>query len=98
MPEYRIETAPHCYSAVVERGIIARTRDYVPAKGKVFVITTEDVWRHQGAALRRGLGERPHEVLYLPGGEEQKRLAPLESVAEEMVQRGGDRTSVILAF
>jgi len=37
-------------------------------------------------------------VLFLPGGEHQKRLAPLEEVAEEMVRRGGDRTSVVVAF
>jgi 3-dehydroquinate synthase len=34
----------------------------------------------------------------LPGGEEQKRLNPVEALAEEMVRRGGDRSSAVVAF
>jgi 3-dehydroquinate synthase len=84
---------------VVQRGLVAHTLRYVPAKsGKVFVVTTADVWRHQGAALTAGLAGVRHEVLELPGGEEQKRLAPLEALAEEMVARGGDRSSLVIAF
>ena len=37
-------------------------------------------------------------MLFLPGGEEKKRLAPLERLAEEMVERGGDRSSLVVAF
>ena len=39
-----------------------------------------------------------HELLYLPGGEDQKRLAPLEKLAEQMVELGADRTSLVIAF
>ena len=78
----------------MERGILSRAAEYLPAKtGKVFVVTTEDVWRHQGAALTKGLSGRPHEALFLPGGEAQKRLAPVEAMAEEMVRLGADRSS-----
>ncbi len=99
MPSFEVKTPQHTYLAIVERGILSRAAAYLPAKsGKVFVITTKDVWRHQGEALTRGLDGRPHDTLYLPGGEAQKRLAPLEAVAEEMVQRGADRSSVIIAF
>jgi 3-dehydroquinate synthase len=99
MPSYRVETPQRCYSAVVERGAIAHAARHIPAKtGKVFVVTTEDVWRHAGGTLEAGLAEVPHEVLYLPGGEDQKRLAPLEQLAGEMVQLGGDRTSMVVAF
>jgi 3-dehydroquinate synthase len=41
---------------------------------------------------------RPCDTLFLPGGETRKRLAPLEALAEEMVSRGADRTSVVVAF
>jgi len=83
----------------VELGVIGHTAQYIPSKaGKVFVVSTEDVWRHQGEALARGLAGVPYEVLHLPGGEEQKRLAPLERLAEEMVRRGGDRSSLVVAF
>ena len=99
MAQFRIETPQHVYSAIVERGLLGRVCEYLPAKrGKVFVISTGDVWRHQGAALERGLAGTPHERLNLPGGEDTKRLAPLEALAEEMVARGADRSSLILAI
>src|SRR5437773_4762767 len=96
MPSFEVKTPQHNYSAVVERGLLGRVADYLPAKaGKVFVVTTEDVWRHQGHALKIG---RPHETLFLPGGESHKRLAHVEAMAEEMVARGADRSSLVIAF
>src|SRR5215467_13449440 len=99
MPSFRIETPQRSYNAVVERGVLASTAQYLPPKhGKVFVVTTEDVWRHQGVALDRALDGVAYEVLHLPGGEERKRLGPVEVLAEEMVRRGGDRSSMVIAF
>jgi 3-dehydroquinate synthase len=99
MPSFRVETPQRRYSAIVERGIVGRAARYIPPKaGKVFVVTTEDVWCHQGQALAAGLSGIPYELLHLPGGEDQKRLAPVEQLAEQMVQRGGDRTSMVIAF
>jgi 3-dehydroquinate synthase len=99
MPSYRVETPQRRYSAIVERGAIAHAARHIPAKtGKVFVVTAEDVWHHAGPALEAALPDIPHEVLYLPGGEERKRLAPLEQLADEMVQLGADRTSMIVAY
>jgi 3-dehydroquinate synthase len=99
MPTFRIETPQHCYPAVVERGIVARTAEYLPPKaGKVFVVSTEDVWRHVGRPLSVALQSVAHIVLPLPGGEDQKRIEPLERLADEMVRAGGDRTSLVIAF
>jgi len=99
MPTYRVETPQRCYSAIVERGCIGHVARHIPAKaGKVFVVTTEDVWRHAGGSLEAGLAGIAHEILYLPGGEEQKRLLPLEKLAEDMVELGGDRTSMVIAY
>lgn len=99
MPSFSVETPQRVYSAIVERGILERTAQHLPQKsGKVFVVSTEDVWRHQGEALERGLAGVAHEILYLPGGEDQKRLAPLEALAEEMVRLHADRSSIVIAF
>jgi len=99
MPSYRVETPQRCYSAIVERGVIAQAAKHIPPKtGMVFVVSTEDVWRHAGGSLQAALAGVPHEVLHLPGGEDHKRLAPVEQLAEEMVQRGGDRSSMVIAF
>src|SRR5215831_459976 len=99
MPSYRVETPHGCYDAIVGRGAISEVAQHIPLKaGKVFVVTTEDVWKHCAAPLEAGLAGVVHEKLYLPGGEDQKRLAPVEALAEQMVQRGGDRTSVVIAY
>jgi 3-dehydroquinate synthase len=99
MPSFRVETGQRSYNAIVERGIIGRAAEFVPERaGNLFVVSTEDVWQYQGAALVAGLRDVPHEVLYLPGGEENKRLAPLEWLAERMVLAGADRSSVVMAF
>ena len=71
MPSFRVETPQRCYSAIVERGAIRQAAKHVPAKaGKVFVVSTPDVWQHQGATLSKGLEGVVYETLFLPGGEE----------------------------
>jgi 3-dehydroquinate synthase len=99
MPSFEVRTPQCVYQAIVERGIIDRLHEFIPAKaGSVFVVTTQDVWQHQGARAEKALADVPHRVLYLPGGEENKRLAPLEALAEQMVRAGGDRSSIVIAF
>src|SRR5438309_9458151 len=97
-PTFLVTSPQRCYSAVVERGVLAQAWQYIPAgAGKVFVVSTEDVWRHVGATLARGLAGIAFEVLHLPGGEDRKRLAFVEELAGEMVQRGADRASLVIA-
>src|ERR1035441_2197972 len=99
MPTFQVETPQRRYSAIVERGVIGQAATYVPPKtGKIFVVTTADVWLHAGAQLASGLAGVSYHVLHLPGGEEQKRLAHVEQLAEEMVQLGADRSSMVIAY
>lgn len=99
MPSFVVKTAQRSYPAVVERGSLYRLGEFLPQPcGKIFVLSTEDVWGHHGPRVAGGLSGRSHEILFYPGGEERKRLATVEALAEEMVQRGGDRTSLVLAF
>jgi 3-dehydroquinate synthase len=53
---------------------------------------------HAGAPLAAALARVSYHVLHLPGGEEQKRLAHVEQLAEEMVQLGADRSSMVIAY
>jgi 3-dehydroquinate synthase len=75
--------------------VLARAAEFVPARsGKVFVITTEDVWNLHGSKLRIG----DVNVIFLPGGEPSKRLRHVEAVTEQMVAAGGDRSSMVIAL
>ena len=96
MPAHAVNTRTDSYTCTVERGILNRVVEYLPAKhGKIFVVTTEDVWKLHGAKLAT---QFPHEVLYFPGGEERKRLSSVEDLADQMAARGADRTSIVIAF
>lgn len=96
MPSFRVTTPQRSYDAIVERGCLQTLS--VGKPGKLFVITTRDVWDLHGASLQRLLAANPSKVLFFPGGEPRKRLAEVEALAEQMVQAGGDRSSLILAF
>lgn len=99
MPAFHVRTPQETYDAVVERGALQRLHDFVPRQtGKVFVVTTEDVWRLHGAPFASQFREREVEVLFLPGGEINKRLARVEELADQMVEAGADRTSLVIGF
>jgi 3-dehydroquinate synthase len=96
VPTFQVSTAGGSYPVVVGNGLLAAVRDYLPRKhGKVFVVTEEGIWRTYGHCVNTGTEIVP---LFLPGGEENKRLAPLEVLADEMVSCGADRSSLILTL
>lgn len=99
MPSFRVSTPQRDYDAIVERGSLARAAEFIPAHaGIAFVVTTADVWQLHGTALQRALADHRHRVLLFPGGEPNKRMAAVEALAEQMVEAGGDRSSIVIAF
>ena len=94
MASHAVTTASGRYQVVVERGALSRIRDFVPpSAGKLFVLTTEDVWRLHGSRFSLDA-----TVLFFPGGEVNKRLPAVERLAEQLVSAGADRASVVIAF
>ena len=99
MPSFRVDTPQRAYDAIVARGCVSRVAEFIPANaGMAFVVTTADVWKLHGATLERSLGSRPYKVLFFPGGEPNKRLTQVEALADQMVEAGGDRSSIVIAF
>ena len=99
MPTFEVQTARRSYQSVVERGILQRLSAYLPSgKGKLFVVTTPDVWELHGEALKAQFTGRDSTVLFFPGGEANKRMAQVETLADNMLAQGADRTSVVLGF
>jgi 3-dehydroquinate synthase len=95
MPGFRVSTPQGNYDAMVARGCASRVAEFVPkGAGKVFAVSTEDVWKLHGSLVARHVDE----VLFFPGGESRKRLSEVEALAERMVERGADRSSVVVAF
>jgi 3-dehydroquinate synthase len=99
VPTFQVQTERQSYSCVVERGVLARIAEHIPAKaGKVFVATTSDVWNRYGEILTAGLAGRDFRTLLFPGGESTKRFEHVEALAEQMVENGADRSSIVIAF
>jgi len=99
MPSYEVETPQRRYKIVVERGGLAKLSEHIPAgAGKVFVVSTEDVWQLHGETIRKAIGGFAHEVMFFRGGEARKKLAEVETLAELMVEMGADRSSIVIAF
>src|SRR5437016_6038589 len=99
MPCYMVETPQRTYSAVVERGVLQRLQEFIPpARGRIFVIATQDVWTLYGSPVEQALQNLPHTVLFFPGGEPRKRLAEVEALADQMAAHGADRSSLVIAL
>jgi 3-dehydroquinate synthase len=104
MPTFEVQTPGHSYLSLVERGVIEKVAEHIPeGAGRAFVITTEDVWALHGAKLGKALAKRKGgfaepEILFFPGGEVNKRLEQVELLADQMLARGADRTSVVIGF
>ena len=81
----------------MERGSSAKVKAFVPPKaGKLFIVTTDDVWRLHGEQISAQLPAAT--TLFFPGGESNKRLACVEQLADQMLAAGADRTSVVIGF
>jgi 3-dehydroquinate synthase len=99
MPSFRVQTPQRAYDAIVERGSLARVADFLPpGAGTAFVVTTADVFKLHGKSMHQAVIDHKHKVLFFPGGEPNKRLSQLEALAEKMIESGGDRSSVVIAF
>jgi 3-dehydroquinate synthase len=99
MPRFKVETPQRLYEATVERGSLPRLGEFIPARaGQLFIVTTADVWALHGAAVTHALHGHRSKVLFFAGGEPRKRLSEVETLAEQMIEAGGDRSSVVIAF
>lgn len=99
MPQFSVVTPQRLYAAVVERGAIARLPEFLPAKcGRIFVVTERRVWDLHGDRVRAALNGVRFDTLFFAGGEENKRMAHVEQLAEQMAELGADRSSLVIAF
>jgi 3-dehydroquinate synthase len=99
-----VKTASHAYDAVIEHGLLSRSGELLHGMlggtPPLFVVTVAPVRRRWGKVLLNSLAEAGFtpQLLEMREGERYKRLASLESLAEEMVKLGADRKAVVVAF
>ena len=106
MSSIRVTTPQATYDVTIASGLLRtlypRLRKLNSGKPpRTFVITSPQIWAlwHKPflASFPTGYTAQP-PVLFLPPGEPYKRLAQVESLAEQLIHAGADRDSILLAF
>ena len=106
MSTIRVTTASAAYSVTIAPGLMRtlylRLRKLTPRKTpRLFVVTSPAIWAlwHKAflASFPKSEAQQP-TVLFLPSGESHKRLATVESLAQQLALAGADRDSILLAF
>jgi 3-dehydroquinate synthase len=103
VPVIALQTPSASYDIHIAGGLLRtlypRLKKLFPA-GKPFrpiVITSPNIWALWSARFLASFPEPP-TVVFQPAGEKHKRLADLESLADQLVLAGADRDTVLLAF
>ncbi|HEY0785649.1 MAG TPA: 3-dehydroquinate synthase [Acidobacteriaceae bacterium] len=100
-----IQTASARYRAHIGSGLLPTLASRIARLGsahterRLFVITSPEIWDHWANAFLASFEpSRQPAVLFLPAGEQHKRLAQVERLAGELARLGADRSSLLLAF
>jgi 3-dehydroquinate synthase len=100
----RVTTPQATYDVTIAPGLLRtlypRLRKLNAGKPpKTFVITSPNIWAlwHKPLLASFPAAAQP-TTLFLPPGERHKRLATVESLAQQLALAGADRDSILLAF
>ena len=104
MSSIRVTTPQAAYDVIIAPGLLrtlyAHLRRLNAGKPpKTFVVTSPEIWAlwHARFLASFPADARP-AVLFMRPGERHKRLATVESLAQQLVLAGADRDSILLAF
>jgi 3-dehydroquinate synthase len=98
----RVKTASAKYDVVAGSGLIGSLAPRIERvvgrlPRRVFVLTSAPVWGLWGERFLASFVEPPI-ALFLPPGEEHKTIKSVEGLLRQMVEAGGDRGSLLIAF
>jgi 3-dehydroquinate synthase len=64
----------------------------------IFILTEEHLWERWGKKFRRESGVKNAQLLFVPPGEKSKSVMMVEKVGAELLAKGADRRSLLVAF
>ncbi len=98
----KVELENRSYDIVIESGAINKLSDFLLNKNysKIFVITDNNVAKLHLETLQEALKNNniPQEIFITEAGEQTKSFIFLEKLCEEILSKGLDRKSLIIAF
>jgi 3-dehydroquinate synthase len=104
MISVQVQVKPRPYEVVIESGVLMRAghifRETLADRGKMFVITVAPVRRRWGKSLLSSLADAgiAAQIVEMPDGEINKKLATVENLAQKLARLGADRNSVLIGF
>jgi 3-dehydroquinate synthase len=94
-----VKTASADYPVFIGRSLFSEIPHKIPAPGKVYVLTSPEIWALWGKKLLAAFPKSAQPtVLFLPAGERHKRLTEVEKLADQLASAGADRSSLLIAF
>ncbi|WP_213807782.1 3-dehydroquinate synthase [Granulicella sp. dw_53] len=106
MPSIPIKTPSATYDVTIGSGLLRtlsqRLTRLNPGKPfRPFVVTSPEIWKHWSKPFLASFpktGPAAPTILLHPTGERFKRLAQVESLAQQLALAGADRDALLLAF
>jgi len=105
VPIVKVQLEPRPYDIVIEAGLLLRAGEWIQAAldsppASCFVVTAPPVRRRWGKPLAASLKKAglAASFLEMPDGERAKTMATVERLAAELVKRGADRQSLLIAL
>jgi 3-dehydroquinate synthase len=87
------------YDVVVGRGAWQALRKLAPSGySSTFLLTERGLWNRWGKPFLRASGLKAADPIFVPPGEMSKSIRMVERVAGELLARGADRRSLLIAF
>lgn len=103
MRTIHVKTASASYPVHVGCNILphfaSHLRKLTKREQRIFVLTSPQIWSLWGRQLTSAFpNNHAPIVLFLPAGEQYKRLSNMERLATELSEAGADRSSLLIAF
>ncbi len=97
MRRLRVKSSAGGYDVIVGRGAWRALRG-LRGYSSTFILTEPGLWKHWGRRFSRDAGLPGASPLLVPAGESSKSLPWAGRVASELLERGADRRSMLIAF
>ena len=102
MPTIPVNTPSAAYDVTIGSGLLATLRSRIERLNQdkpfqPFVVTSPEIWALWSKKFLASF-KVPPTVLFHPAGERFKRMAQVESLAQQLATSGADRDALLIAF
>ncbi len=94
-------TTDRTYKVYFDWGILSKLKSILEQQnipGPLYVISDQNVFRHQGRHLEEALRGAPFHHFLVPPGESSKELKYWKKIQDFLLKKGADRRSAVIAF